>query len=157
MNLQTIATRTALRTRTLRYVMDHKIVPSAQVRVIHNEAGRSRDFADDLGVGIACAAFLLEAGMRREAVASCIQILAGLNTRPDSPAKGITLVTVISKRLNAVVQFGDGVSGRLLLPEENIDSGWLSTQPLAKFDASYSPTVVVEIDIGRLLARLFDS
>ena len=87
--------------------MDHKLVPSVRVKVVDNEVGRPRVFADDYGVGIACAAYLMEAGLRRERVLECIQILSAFNSRPDSPSRGLTLANVIEKRLGYAQASGE--------------------------------------------------
>ncbi len=154
MDLQTIASRTGVPVRTLRYVMDHKIVPNVRARLLTNEVGRPRVFADDFGVGIACAALLLEAGVRRETVTNCIKIMAELNTRLHSLDRGISVATVIEKRLNASVQFGDGKTGRLFLTDEEIDSGWITIEPVAKLGPSYQPTVMFELPLGHIIAKL---
>jgi hypothetical protein len=158
MDLQTISSRTGIPSRTLRYVMDHKMVPTIRVKILDNEVGRPRVFADDYGVAIACAALLLQAGVRRETVENCLRILAALNTNPSSPAKGISIATILQQKPeSAIVDFGDGVTGRLRIPDTTVDTGWMSIEPLARLDKSYCPKVTISIDVGQLVTQILAS
>jgi hypothetical protein len=156
MNLQSIAERTGLPLRTLRYVVDHKLVPNLRVRVSEHEVGRPRLFADDVGVAIACAALLLEAGLKRDAVERIIHALAELNFRPENPRKGLTIADIIRNRTPAVILIGDGKNCRGLIESESLDSGWLQVRPLARLAKDYAPMVVVQFDLGRLVRQLLD-
>lgn len=158
MDLQTISSRTGIPSRTLRYVVDHKMVPTLRVKTRDNEVGRPRVFADDYGVAIACAALLLQAGVRRETAENCIRILAAVNTKPESPSKGISIATVMERRpKSAIVEFGDGVTCRLIFPLDDFDSGWLSISPPARLAKDYKPSVTFSLDIGKLISEIFGS
>lgn len=67
MDLQELAQRTALPLRKLRYVVDHDLVPELHYKLAHDEAGRPRRFASDVGFAIACVTSLLEGGLQRTA------------------------------------------------------------------------------------------
>lgn len=158
MDLQTISSRTGIPSRTLRYVVDHKMIPTLHVTTRDNEVGRPRVFADDYGVAIACAALLLQAGVRRETAENCLRILAAVNTKPEAPSKGISIATVMERRFkSAIVEFGDGITGRLFLPFDDVDTGWLSMKPLAQLAKDYRPSVIFSLDIGRLILEIFGS
>jgi hypothetical protein len=68
MDLHTLEERTGLALRSLRYVLDHRLVPGLNIQLASKVAGRPRRFSDDAGFGIACAAVLLQAGVQRKRV-----------------------------------------------------------------------------------------
>src|SRR5262245_37077023 len=113
MDLHTLAERTGLELRTLRYVLDHRLVPGLSVRLADDVAGRPRRFSDDSGFAIACAAALLQAGIQRKRVH---QILKDLLTIRFAEAKGesvLALAAILRSPLPAMAHFGDGVNVRL--------------------------------------------
>ena len=125
MNLQEIADRTGLPLRNLRYVVDREIVRTVKIKQLEHERGRPRVFSDDVGVAIGCAAWLLESGLNRKAVEHCLESMAELNFRPQTPRKGLSLADIIRHRTAAVVQIGDGVNCRCII--ESASPGWLAS------------------------------
>lgn len=86
MDLQTIATRTALPVRKIRYVLDNRLLPGLRVAGQPDVVGRARSLTDLEGFAVACAATLLELGVKKEAV---VELMNGLSGYPmdENPAR----------------------------------------------------------------------
>lgn len=148
MDLNEICERTKLPIRLLRYVIDHRIVPVPRLRRAKGEWGRPRRFADDAGVGIACAAWLLQDGLKRTSVAKLIDGLPRIRFEPGNPASGMVISRVLSTQLPAVVEFGDGENLRYFV--DGRDYGWRQPGPDALMSDSYKPKVIIRLDLGAI-------
>jgi hypothetical protein len=71
--LAEIAERSGLTRRQLRYVLEHRVLPGAEQT--GQGRGCERAFTEFSAFGIACAALLFKAGLRRRAVQRCMAIL----------------------------------------------------------------------------------
>src|SRR5690242_5948102 len=79
MDIQAIATRARLPVRTVRYVLDQRLLPGLRGRPQKHLAGRPRSFTPLEGYAVACAALLLAGGVRRKTV---VEVMGGLATLP---------------------------------------------------------------------------
>jgi hypothetical protein len=162
MDIQTIAGRAQLPARKVRYVLDQRVLPGLRGRVQKHLAGRPRVFTAMEGYCIACAALLLEGGVRRKTVVEVMGRLANMPW-PVGPAKAERLTsgqraaarprTAIEALYYwagepAAVSIGDGVNLRLQLGA--VDTGWIEPRTLAPLSEDYQPRVLVRLNLGRL-------
>ena len=68
MDVHAIATQARLPIRTVRYVLDQRLLPGMRGRLQKHLAGQPRSFTELEGYAIACAALLLAGGVRRKTV-----------------------------------------------------------------------------------------
>src|SRR5262245_13118637 len=105
-DLQTIAARTGLPPRRLRYVLDHRLLPGMRVRRDAQAQGQPRYFTDFEGFGVALAAQLLEGGLRREAVVTALDWLFDL-TWPVNGRPTNVMLDVFSRQKPATAALAD--------------------------------------------------
>lgn len=148
--LATISERTGLSMRRLRYCADEELAPHRQWFTSPNETGRARKIDSITAIFLACAGFLLEAGVKREAVKS----LMGMVARFPAPADVRTpLRTLLAARATvwneqAVVQVGDATHVRWKLGEEH--TGWISIRTKRTLAPDYRPKVIISVDLGQV-------
>ena len=158
MDLQTIAAQTRLPVRTIRYVLDHRLLPG-QRRVTGQPdlVGRARVLTDLEGFSVACAATLLESGVRREAVVDFMSALTGYsvgkNARKTRPMGAIQWAFEATTPAKAML--GDGVNLRFELDRE--DTGWIQPGTFARLADDYQPRAIVTIDLAQLRQAFLDS
>lgn len=155
MDIQTIATRTGLSNRRIRYVLDHRLLPGMRVKTDEARHGHPRSFSDLEGFGIACAATLLEGGVKREAVVSFVDSLCNF-VWTDIPGRShkkwhmlpfLELVFDATTNVPASALLGDGLNVRFRLG--NRDTNWLQPQTFAELK-NFRPRVTVSLDLGDL-------
>jgi hypothetical protein len=155
MDLQTIAARTGLPPRRLRYVMEHGVLPGLRQRP--HGYGKDWSFTDFDAFGVALAGVLLDAGLRRDAVAACLDEVVGKYGR-DVPVNDIPLYRAY-KGKPSTLTIADGRAVRLVavkrrgLSGGDVDTGWLPLGPDAP-DPAAKPVVRVEVDLVALRDRL---
>jgi len=159
LELQTIAVRTRLPLRTLRYVLDHRVLPGARVKQAEHAAGRPRYLVAHEAFGLACAAILLQGGLKRQAVVSFMDGLCQLTWKGTQRQRGNTtdqlaMFTALTTKESATALFGDGVNLRVQVGARN--TGWIQPKTLAKLRDDYCPRIVVELDLGQLRELLLD-
>jgi hypothetical protein len=151
MLLQTVARLTRLPIRKVRYVLDHRLLPGLRVAGQPELVGRARTLTDLEGFSVACAAVLLESGVRKETVIEFMTVLAefpvGTSPRRKRP------LFAIQRAFEATVtpaeaMLGDGTNLRFRLGRE--DTGWIQPGTYARLAAAYQPRVVISIDLTRL-------
>ena len=160
MDLQTIAEQTRLPVRTIRYVVDHRLLPK-QRRVTGepDRVGRARILTELEGFSVACAAILLESGVRREAVVDFMSALAEHSVAQNSQitqnrrkrrsgSVGALEMVLEAEITPAEAMLADGVNLRFKLECE--DTGWIQPGTFARLADDYQPRVVVTIDLARL-------
>jgi hypothetical protein len=163
MELQTIAERTRLPLRKLRYVIDHRLLPGLRVKIDGKAVGQPRYFTDFEAFAVACAAAMLVGGMKREAVVQCIDGLVDLTWEGEPFSKrpitelakskgGHVLSSLFTDTGTAVVMLGDGLNVRALAKSR--DTGWCQPRTLARLSDDYQPMVIVQIDLAQLRDRL---
>lgn len=146
MDLQTLIERTGLPPRTLRYVLDHDVVPNLRISLAVHEAGRPRVFADDVGVAVACSAILLEAGLKRKAVQQLLSQMARASWRDGKSV----MSSILSSTAPAWAELGDGKNFRFRFDDDTKPTPWSPLSTRAKVPKDYIPLAVVQLDLGRI-------
>jgi hypothetical protein len=155
MDLNTIAARTGLPPRRLRYVMEHGVLPGLRQRP--RGYGLDWTFTDFEAFGIALAGVLLNAGLRRDAVAACLDEVVGKFGR-DVAIADIPLYRAYTGKPSTLT-IADGLAVRLIaagrkgVTAGGVDTGWLPIGPDAP-DPDATPVVRVEVDLVALRNRL---
>jgi hypothetical protein len=152
MDLNTIASRTGLPPRRLRYVMEHGVLPGLRQRP--HGYGKDWSFTDFEAFAIALAGVLLDAGLRRDAVVACLDQVVGKFGRhvaiDDIPlyraytGKPSTLTIADGRAVRVVAAKQKGVS------RHDIDTGWL---PLGQDSLDPAPTPIVRINVDLVALR----
>lgn len=148
-----LTARTGLPVRTLRYVLDHKVLPGS--RGASAGHGVPRTFTDYEGFGIALAAHLLGAGLTRKLVAAVLDAAC----RPMGPTRSpvdAPLLRAYTARAGGL-DVGDGRCLRLRTPGRPglgaaLDTGWTTLTPSECVAGDYAPVVRVTVELG-ILAR----
>ncbi len=151
MELRHLAKLTGLPFRTIRYVVEHEIVPRSKVAIRGRGSVRPRLFGDETGILIACAASLLEGGIKRALVEKVVQCLQELE-RPVSRRKTELVFDAIALDVfDARIEVGDNRVVRIITgPPCDWESGWLDLESLEKVTETRQPTVIVQLDVGRI-------
>ncbi len=148
MDVLTIAAKTGLRPRTLRYVIFHAV--AAGIEQTGEGKGVRRNFTDFESFALAVAAKMLESGLKRDLVVQCIATLSDggrekpmMNQRP--------LFRALHSIGNVQVELADGTYVRLRAGAGSnaYDSGWL---PVGGGPPSTDPDfeVLIQMKLKRL-------
>ena len=159
MDLQELSRRSGIGGRRLRYVLDHGLVPGLRIEIAEGEVGRRRKFADDVGVGIACAAHLVELGLSHDTIRLFLGALARLHI-----GEKLLLRCIFERHgdlprgeLGCVAELGDGVNVRVRVPDPiNYDSKWHAPDNPAPLSSEYRPTTRIVLDLGRILDQVLN-
>ena len=148
MDLRELSRRVDVPVRRLRYVLDHGLVPQRDWFLADNEAGTPRKFDNITAVFIACAAFLLDAGYRRESIRDFMLAVGQLYPQGRNPLRLPLLANAITSNTDATIAIGDATHVRCTAGKK--DSGWyrIGNKPTA--DTSYIPKVVVQVDLSQI-------
>lgn len=115
--------------------------------------GVARTYTPFEAFGIACAAAMIGAGLRRRTVMNCFDLIgsptkAGSRNLDDNP-----LHQAFEKRDVAILEIGDQINVRIQGSEDfrkrELDFGWRQIETGAKL-TNYEPTVVVGINVAKL-------
>lgn len=63
MDLKQLSKRTKITSRRLRYILDQKLVPTAEIKIAVSEVGQPRQFSDRVAFLIVCAARMIDLGL----------------------------------------------------------------------------------------------
>jgi hypothetical protein len=148
MDLIQVCQVTGLPLRRLRYVLEHGVLPGAAKASRGRRIPRS--FTGFEGFGIAVAAVMMEAGLRRSLVADAIAILTVEPPIPDAKTR-CSLLKAYGASGETRLEIGDGVNVHLqsVGGYQPFDTGWLQAATGAAVDKSYAPLVLISIDVGR--------
>jgi hypothetical protein len=152
-NLQDLSNLTGIPVRKLRYCLDHQLVPPEGWFVGDAEIGRQRRFNLDAAIYLVCAARLLIAGCKRDAVRRLLRSADLLG--PQTHRKKIYLPHIsgaIFGATPAVVDFGDDTHARWRVGGK--DSGWMRLGRAPKADIDFEPTVVISLDFANVRKSL---
>jgi hypothetical protein len=138
MTLEDLARATSLPTRRLRYVLEHRVVPGAERRSKGHRV--TRQFTAFESFGIACAAAMLEAGLRRPVAAVLVRALT------KRCGAGVPLQSAFAGKAD-VLDVADGVNMRLTRAGAEAEWVQLATGFTVR---DYAPIAIVRLDIGRL-------
>ena len=117
--------------------------------------GIARVYTPFEAFGIACAAAMIGAGLRRRTVMNCFDLICS-PTKPGSRnLNDIPLYQAFEKREVALLEVGDQVNVRIYGSEDfrkrKLDYGWRQIETGAELK-NYEPTVVVGINVAKLRA-----
>lgn len=162
LTLAAISERTGIPVERLRYVVDQKILPDTrrETPVGSEGRGRPRVYTEFQAFTLGCAALLLDAGLRRRAVTTCIEALM----EPRRPA-GVDvpngLLSIAFRRPQTTyVEVGDGRFVRLGgIPSWGVrartagaasTAGWHDVETPRVETPGVEPLVTVRIDAAKL-------
>lgn len=152
-DLAEIAERSGIAVRKLRYVLDQALLPGGNVA--SRGRGTARSFTPFEAFGIATAAVMLEAGLKRSLIRDCLALLC---QGPSRNLDRVLLYRAFTADLAARLEIGDWEFVRLVgagvSPGKSFDTGWL---PLAKGAVpaeKYTPLVTVALDVGQIRRRV---
>jgi len=149
LDIQTIATKTGLPIRRIRYVLDHRLLPGMRIKTNSDRVGHPRSFTDLEGFGIACAAALLECGLKRDAVVGFMECLCGYvyKSGPKRRPPISALHSAFHSQHEAMAMLGDSVNVRFQIDQRDTD--WLQPGTLALLK-EFQPRGEVQLNLGRL-------
>ena len=155
MDVQTIADRTRIPVRKVRYVLDHRMLPGLRTKSDEERVGHPRVFVDSEALGIAFAAALLEGGVKRDLVVDFLDFLVSYNVRED-PKRRRKHVTAYeeafaSRSSTIVAMVGDGVNMRTRIG--GWDSGWIQPGTFVPLK-DFHPRVTIQVDLAALKKAL---
>lgn len=149
MDITTVARVSGLPIRTLRYVLEHGVLPNGDLA----SQGRrvTRSFTGSTCFAIAIAAALIQAGQRRSVVADCLSVICK-ETKPLTQQVNCPLVRAYGASGRTTLQIGDGVNVRVeavggFAP---FDTGWFQASTGVTLNKSYDPFVLLTLNVGRL-------
>jgi hypothetical protein len=150
MDLVTLSKETGIALRRLRYTIFHVLVPG--IRRVEVGRGSVRQFTEFEAFGLALATMLLDAGLKRDLVKKCIQVLAQ-GRRLGAPVSDVPLYQVFASRGPATVYIADRSYFRLRAGKAGglkvLDTGWVrSGSQVARSD--YDPVVVLSVNVAAL-------
>lgn len=154
MDLQELHRRTGIKIRKLRYCIDHELIPGLDIDLTPRRAGSPRRFADDVGFGIVCAAYLLDLHLRHETIRS---FLGGLTEIPHrfEGRKKLLLAHVLEYGLPAQAQLSNDGKVRIIAEEHRIDSHWIIPGKPSRPVKDYEPPAFITLDIGKIRSQVF--
>lgn len=148
MDIRTLNERTGIAVRQLRYVLDHKLVPARTWFLDEHSVGRSRTFGETTAVFIACAAFLLDAGYKRDAVRTLMASIAKVRPSGRNPLNVPVIGNVVIGNGAARVQFADGKYVRWIQGRTTGD--WIEPGSPMEVVPDLAPRVIVELNISEI-------
>lgn len=149
MDLIQLSQITGLPLRRVRYVLEHRVLPDTAKASRGRRVPRS--FSGFEAFGIAIAAVMMVAGLKRSLVAECLETLT---TRPLLPksAEECALLRAYGTSGQTVIDVGDGVNIRVHASGgyRPFDTNWRQATTGAPVDRNYAPLVMIRIDVDRL-------
>ena len=151
MDLQTLHSRTGLSLRKLRYVVDHELVPGMKIVLAPGEAGRPRQFADDIGWAIACAAALLESGVQRTIIPKFLEVLRSIEVESGNDRAPV-IPCLLRNPQPAEALLADGTHVKLTVYVN--DFGWRTLDGKMSPAPKKKPRVTISIDLGQITREI---
>lgn len=156
-SLADIEAVTGIAYEKLRYVIDQKLLPGdRRMRDVSFSGsqgrGTVRTYTPFSAFGVACAALLLEAGLKR---ATTEKILDCICRRGPGPVTfdSVPLYQAFRKRDVAILEIGDHVNVRLYgtadIARKELETGWMQVETGARLE-KYEPMIVVGINAAKL-------
>jgi len=155
--LSAIELATGIPYEKLRYVIDQRLLPGDHHARHVFEAGSQgrgtpRVYGDLSAFGIACAALLLRAGLRKATVLKVMDRVCKY-TGETREISSIPIVQAFAERDTAFLEVGDGVNVRFHGSEDylrkKLDTGWQQVETGAVL-SDYEPMVVVSVNAAKL-------
>lgn len=157
LTLQDIADRTRIHPERLRYVFDQKLLPGLRRGVGERLGSRGRGVPRSLtafeAFSVACAALLLGAGLRRQTVMDCMDVLCAYSVPGSRDWADIPLYQAFEERDMSVLEIGDGANVRLVGSSNDrrkpLDFPWRQIGTGAEV-REYEPLVLLTINTAKL-------
>ena len=148
MNLFAIARATEIPIRTLRYVLEHRVLPGTERASRGHRV--TRQFTVFEAFGIACAAALLDAGVRRPSVTRCMRRLTSRRGAGSSPSD-MPLWRAFAAAGGAVIEVAGDVAVRVSVGPRRPAGEW--THLVTGRRLSTTPDAVVRITLDASALR----
>lgn len=145
MDLRTLADRTQLAQRRIRDVLDRRLIPG-DWQPAGSEVGRPRRFNNEVGLLVAIAAHLVEAGLKTTVVKGILGEIP--KVKLPRKRKASLLQAVLQYEVPAMIDIGDGSFVRFRVGDW--DSGWKKPGSRVKVPRDYQPYVAIQIDVERI-------
>jgi len=129
-------------------VLDHNLVPERTWFLDEHAVGRARTFDEITAVFIATAAFLLDAGYKRDSVRGLLASISRINPKGRNPLNVPVIADVITGKGPARVQFGDGRFVRWMARRSSDE--WVDPAHPTKPVSDIRPKVIIELDLGEI-------
>ena len=147
-DLKHVSDRLSLPIRRLRYVLDQDLVPYRDWLVVEDDVGHPRRFDEITAVYIACSALLLESGHKRDAIRDLMKAIGKVQPKGRNPLNVPILGQAVLSNRSAVVKVGDGKYVRWIVGKQ--DSGWVNPGPPPAKLKTYTPKIIVEVNLGEI-------
>lgn len=147
MNLFAIARATGIPIRTLRYVLEHRVLPGAERASRGHRV--TRQFTAFEAFGIACAAALLDAGVRRPSVTRCMRRLTTRRGAGTSPSD-IPLWQAFTATAGAAIEVAGERAVRVRVGSRRSADGWIHLVTGRRLSTMPDPLVRITLDASAL-------
>ncbi len=155
MKISEIVDRTGIAQRRLRYVLEEGLLPGGNAA--SDGRGTARKFTPFEAFSIACAALLLESGLKRALVRDCLAVLCGPGNRRTRCDADVPLYQAFVTREIARLEVGDWVNIRLCgsgaCKQRGLDTGWRQIHTGAEVQG-YEPLILISIDVAAIRRQL---
>jgi hypothetical protein len=151
MTLFAIARATGIPIRTLRYVLEHRVLPGAEKASRGHRV--TREFTAFEAFGIACAAALLDAGVRRPSVTQCMRRLTtrrGAGTAPSD----IPLWHAFTATGDAAIEVAGELAVRVTVGLRRSGGGWIHLVTGRSLSTVPDPLVRITLDASAVRRAL---
>jgi len=151
MDLMAIAQRTGIAPRQLRYAIYHTLMPG--VSQVHVGKGSPRSFTEFEAFGIALAAMLLDAGLKRDFVSECIKVLTRQYGKHTALSQ-IPLYRAYFSQGTVHLDIGDRIYVRLRGCQNtggtSPDTSWQRMDAGIMAPTNYEPIVLLSLNVTPL-------
>lgn len=154
-DLAAIADRIGVPVRRLRYIVDQGLLPGGSPS--GKGRGSARRYLPFEAFGIACAAWMLKAGLRRALVRDCLKLLCSPAELGGRDPRRVPLHRAFLAREVIRLEVGDWVNVRLVGDEKSHKEGNLAGWRQVSTGAAvgpYDPNVLVSINTASLRSQL---
>jgi len=156
-SLTDIEAVTGIAYEKLRYVIDQKLLPGdRRMRELSFSGsqgrGTARTYTPFSAFGVACAALLLEAGLKRVTTEKILDCVCRCGPGPVT-FDSVPLYQAFQKRDLAILEIGDHVNIRLHgtahVARKELETGWIQVETRAHLE-KYEPMITVRINVAKL-------
>lgn len=156
-NLKQIAVAVGLPAERVRYVIDQGLLPGARGGRVPASSGTGRGnprtYTQFEAFGVACAAAMISAGLRRKTVRECLKVLCIEDQPGRKHQQNVPLWQAFESRDTAILEIGDQLNVRMYGSADYrgqlLDVGWRQIGTGAPV-SQYEPLVVVGINVARI-------
>ena len=155
-SLKEIHLRSSIPLRRLQYVVEKELGPFQEVELEETQRGSARFYSPGGATVIACAALLLDAGIRRDAVKSFLWDFDRIPTRSKVRSNLDYFINSLDFDSHQDFRILAADSSHVRCIAGKLDSNWMRTEDSGlAADPKYAPTVVVTVKL-HLIRALFN-